>query len=183
MRRNQTGASGSDDATLIGLSSSMGTLEPVFNSLDTVYSLNLPAGVSSLNLSATPADGNAIVQGAGIIDVTAGFATVSVVVTAEDGSTTRTYTIQITVSASASDSFSSAGIKMYPNPTNTKLLLNGVDFRSTISLVDNAGKVWIKQEAKEDHINLDISGLEKGFYLVKIENGRRSYVSRLIISQ
>ncbi len=273
VRKNQTGASGSDDATLIDLSSSLGTLEPVFNSLDTVYSLNLPAGSSSLNLSATPTDRNAIVQGAGrieltedstmlpitvisqdstktktykveitvepysddatlsglaasngilepafssdvvnytltlpagvasvnivasannvnasvsgagIIDVSAGFATVSIVVIAEDGSTTRTYTIQITVSASASDSFSSAGIRMYPNPTNTVLLLKGVHFHSTISLVDNTGKVWIKQEAEENLISLDISGLEKGFYLVNIENGKRSYVSGLIISQ
>ena len=83
----------STDATLTGLTVGAGTLTPAFDAATTAYSVELPEGSSAYpTITATPA------TGATQVTTTTAFpGTATIVVTAEDGITTKTYTISFTV--------------------------------------------------------------------------------------
>lgn len=85
-----------NDASLSALSSSIGSLYPVFAASTINYTVTLPFGTSNIPvLSATPNDPSATVQ---ITQPTSVNGTGTVLVTAADGITTRTYTVTFTVS-------------------------------------------------------------------------------------
>ena len=100
----------SGNADLVGMVPSAGTLEPAFSLSNTVYSLAIPYGTSSLQLTSTSADPAATiaVNGATVtsggastaLPVGIGNTTLTVVVTAQNG-TTRSYTVNVTRAASA----------------------------------------------------------------------------------
>ncbi len=98
---------GSSDATLSGLTISDGTLTPAFDSSKTAYTATVANSVASVTVTPTVNESNAAVavNGSAVtsgspsqaISLTAGQSTdVNVVVTAQDGVTTRTYTIAVT---------------------------------------------------------------------------------------
>jgi len=76
------------------------TLDPAFSSSVTNYTATVPFGSSSVDVSATTSDGNAGFTINGSNDTTVALAigdnTISIVVTAENGTTTRTYTVVVT---------------------------------------------------------------------------------------
>lgn len=86
----------SSDNTLSLLSIDGVNLEPAFNKNTTSYNVNLEAGVTKINVKATPNDKSAKVTGIGEIEVSEGNNNIEVVVTAENGST-KTYTITANV--------------------------------------------------------------------------------------
>jgi len=98
----------SDDATLASLSPSVGKLSPSFTGFDTDYSITgLKATDTAFSLAATPNDshatltieGQSVASGASSspVDISSGVAkSVDVVVTAEDGTSTKTYTVSFT---------------------------------------------------------------------------------------
>ncbi|WP_377514348.1 cadherin-like beta sandwich domain-containing protein [Ochrobactrum sp. RH2CCR150] len=100
----------SGNADLVGLVPSVGTLDPAFSPSTATYSLMVPTDTSSLQLTPTSADAAATitVNGATVssggssnaLQLGAGTTTVTVVVTAQNG-TTRSYTINVTRAASA----------------------------------------------------------------------------------
>ncbi|PYE47770.1 S-layer family protein, partial [Paenibacillus barcinonensis] len=95
----------SNDAYLSGLTLSSGTLSPAFASGTTSYTANVANAVSSLKITPTVSDITATVTVNGTsvpsgttsdqIGLNAGSNTITVVVTAEDG-TTKTYTVTVT---------------------------------------------------------------------------------------
>ena len=111
-------------ATLSGLALSDGTLAPVFDSATTDYSAIVANGVTSLTVTATPtdadvdsvvlsgtaADGSDLRIGTEVVGViratitglTQGVNTINILVTAEDGTSTQTYSIAITVGEAVS---------------------------------------------------------------------------------
>lgn len=89
----------STDATLKALSVNTGTLSPKFASGTTAYTVNVANNVSSITVNATATDSNAKVTGTGKTNLSVGKNTISVKVTAEDGTTTKTYTITVTRAA------------------------------------------------------------------------------------
>ncbi|RUS48579.1 cadherin-like beta sandwich domain-containing protein [Cohnella sp. AR92] len=93
----------SSDASLSDLSingSTVSGFDP--NSLH--YTVNVPYRTTSVSVAGTPADSNANnVEVTGGDDLKVGSNTVTVVVTAQDGSTTKTYTVTIVRAAAASD--------------------------------------------------------------------------------
>ena len=86
----------SSDNTLSSLSIDGVNLEPAFNKNTTSYNVNLEAGVTKINVKATPNDKSAKVTGIGEIEVSEGNNNIEVGVTAENGST-KTYTITANV--------------------------------------------------------------------------------------
>jgi hypothetical protein len=102
---------GSSDATLSNLTISSGTLTPGFTSWNTGYIDSVGNGVNSVTVAPTVNQANATVtvNGTGVTSGTASGAislavgpnTITVKVTAQDGSTTDTYTIVVTRSAAA----------------------------------------------------------------------------------
>jgi hypothetical protein len=110
----------SADATLSALSLSQGTLSPSFASGTTAYTASVANGVSSLTVTptATQADatikvnGTAVTSGSasGAIPLAVGANTISVVVTAQDGTTKSTYTVTVTRAASADATLSALSL-------------------------------------------------------------------------
>ena len=85
----------SSDATLASLTLSDITLSPEFDSEITEYTATV-AYVESTTVEATPTHSGAMVDGTGEMALTVGENVISVMVTAEDG-TSQTYTVTVTV--------------------------------------------------------------------------------------
>lgn len=93
---NDPGVSLSSNNALSSLTVSAGTLTPAFDPAITEYTLSLPSQSDRLTITANPSDSRATVQGDGDISLQDGETSLSVVVTAEDGSA-KTYTITVQV--------------------------------------------------------------------------------------
>ena len=100
----------SDNANLSGLALSAGTLSPAFNQKVTSYSASVGSGVSSINVTPTLADSKAAVTingtsvasgSARTVSLNTGDNTITLVVTAENGTTTKTYTITVNRASSS----------------------------------------------------------------------------------
>ncbi len=99
-------AAKSTNAGLSGLSISQGTLSPAFSPITLFYTAEVQNTVISLTVTPTAAginaaikvNGNTITSGspAYAVALNVGVTTITVVVTAEDGSTTKTYTVAVT---------------------------------------------------------------------------------------
>lgn len=94
---NTPGVSLSSNNALSSLTVSAGTLTPAFDPAITEYTLSLPSRSDRLTITANPSDSRATVQGDGEISLQDGETSLSVVVTAEDGSA-KAYTITVQVS-------------------------------------------------------------------------------------
>ena len=99
----------SSDADLSGLSLSNGNLNTIFAPATTSYTATVPYSSSSITLSPTLQQSNAVVKVNGIavasatssqnINLNTGANTITVIVTAQDGTTSKTYTVTITRAA------------------------------------------------------------------------------------
>lgn len=83
------------DATLSSLTLSAGDLN--FSPEITTYNVQLPAGIKQVTATAVPTMQGVAVTGAGTVDVSSGLGVSTIVVTAPDGVSTKTYTINYTV--------------------------------------------------------------------------------------
>ncbi|HLP06199.1 MAG TPA: TIM-barrel domain-containing protein [Paludibacter sp.] len=106
---NYTVLTQSNDATLSALTTSAGTLSPVFNSPVTSYTVLLPMGTTSVTPTATKNDSKATVAGDTTVTVVNGKATSTIVVTAENG-TTKTYTINYEIVYLTNPSFETGNL-------------------------------------------------------------------------
>lgn len=86
----------SDDATLSSLEVEGQTLSPEFNSNVTNYNVEVLNAVDNVNIIAKANDTNASISGAGNQAVNVGANNFNIVVTAQDGTTNKTYSINIT---------------------------------------------------------------------------------------
>lgn len=86
---------GSSNASLATLTLSQGTLSPAFASATHQYTAIVANAVSSLVVGASADNTGASVTGTGAKSLAVGLNTLSVIVTAEDGTTTETYTIVV----------------------------------------------------------------------------------------
>ncbi len=94
------------NADLVSLEPSAGTLNPAFVSGTTSYTAIVPNATTSITLTPTVADSNATVKvngvtvasgaASGSIALAEGSNVITTVVTAEDGTTTKTYTLTVT---------------------------------------------------------------------------------------
>ena len=118
----------SSDVTLSVLSLSRVELDPVFTSAANSYTGNVASDVAQTTVTATPNDTAAgyivklggVVDADGAVDLTPGRNVITVHVTAEDGVTTRIYTVVVT-RAKTADALSS-------DATLRSLSLSGIDF-------------------------------------------------------
>jgi hypothetical protein len=102
----QLSVGGGHTATLSNLVSSAGALSPTFASATTTYTQSVASSLSALTLTPTTTDPNATVKvnGAavasgspsGAIALAIGTTTVTIVATAQDGTTTQTYSLTVT---------------------------------------------------------------------------------------
>lgn len=94
------------DASLDSLAIAPGTLSPLFDSQVVTYTANVASDVASIGVTATPGDAAATMSFNGTplsagapgatVALVAGTNRLALLVTAEDGTTTRTYTVDVT---------------------------------------------------------------------------------------
>ncbi|KAB2902819.1 MAG: DUF4347 domain-containing protein [Burkholderiaceae bacterium] len=107
-------------ATLSGLGLSNGTLSPAFAAATTSYTASVPNAVTSVTVTPTVSDaaatikvnGSVVASGSasGAVNLNVGANTITTVVTAQDGTTTQTYTVTVTRAASSVATLSGLGL-------------------------------------------------------------------------
>jgi hypothetical protein len=131
----------SSDATLSSLTLSSGTLSPAFNASTTSYTLNVANTVSLIDVSGTANHDGATVSGnvrGKALEV--GDNIVNITVTAEDGTTTMTYTVTIHRLSSDATLKSLALSSGTLSPSfNANTLRYTVNLSNDVSLIDVTG--------------------------------------------
>jgi uncharacterized delta-60 repeat protein len=150
----------STNTNLSGLSLSTGTLSPVFASGTTSYTASVPYGTSSLTVAPTAAQANATItvnatpvasgSASGAIALAVGANTITTIVTAQDGVTTKTYTVTVT---RGTETTISAGNILIPD-NNPVGISNRITFPALpLEAVGGGVRITI------DITNSDINGL------------------------
>ncbi|MDR0570882.1 MAG: glycoside hydrolase family 3 C-terminal domain-containing protein [Clostridiales Family XIII bacterium] len=109
-----------NDATLGELSVTPGAINPAFLPTVTKYTVSLPNTVRSLTVTASANSGGATVTGAGVKALNVGDNKFEVIVTAEDGITTRKYEIVANRKSSGLGVETSGGGSAAPQPNVTQ---------------------------------------------------------------
>lgn len=104
---------GTNDATLSSLVVKNQNYSPIFNKLEENYQLSVGSEVTSLEIEATPSDPSSTVEVRGNKNITTGVNIISILVTAPDGTTTKTYTITVTKGLSTNNYLSSLKVNGY----------------------------------------------------------------------
>jgi len=73
-----------------------------------------------------------------------------------------------------------SGITLYPNPVTDILQVKGIKKMENFRIVDNSGKVLIKQIINNTSTKIDISALKTGIYFIKIRTKNYVYMSKII---
>ncbi|MBS2099392.1 cadherin-like beta sandwich domain-containing protein [Carboxylicivirga linearis] len=151
-----------NDATLSDLTVNGVTIEG-FHSATFNYMVTVEEGVTPV-IVATTKEANATyeVNGPSAIPGTA-----TVVVTAADGETTNTYTIEFDT-ATGIGSSTEGGIKVYPTVSTGEFTVEMEGQTSLITVYDLAGRLvkQVKSNTQREIISID----QKGMYIVKVES-------------
>ena len=157
----------SSDATLSGVSISPSsiTLDPAFAGATESYTASVGNTVTSLRVTPTARQANATVtvngtavtsgQESGVINLAVGASTITVVVTAQDGTTTKTYTVAVTRAAPPpplSPSFSSIQFNFAGFGS---LYQSGNHYAADASAGSNGSSFIIKDDGQGNQSTLD----------------------------
>ncbi|MDR4988589.1 MAG: T9SS type A sorting domain-containing protein, partial [Bacteroidales bacterium] len=153
-----------DDATLADLSVDGITLEG-FDPDVLSYHVVLPPGTTDIPVvDATAADPNAVTQ---ITQAEALPGTATVLVTAEDGVTQLTYTVEFTVSDTSVEEVLN-NIGLYPNPATEVLTVEAQAVMNRILMYDMVGNVVLDVPANAMTYEVSVRDLKPGMYFIRI---------------
>ncbi|UXX79389.1 family 16 glycosylhydrolase [Reichenbachiella carrageenanivorans] len=81
------------------------------------------------------------------------------------------------------EEITTSNIRVFPNPTSNQLnfTLNLLDGPTNYRLTDIQGRVVLQGTSSETSNSLDVSGLKKGIYLIRIENGADVHSSKVVL--
>ncbi len=160
-------AAASKNAQLSSLVVSPGTLDPAFSADVTSYSLSVGTDVDTLAITALAADSGASVEVSGNDALAMGDNTVTVTVTAADGSTKNAYVLNVTKQEggpSAGDAANTVttneGVKLSAKEKTITIMNPGSDVQipegfaeSTIDIDGHQVKGWVwKQDAEHSYV-------------------------------
>ena len=175
----------SSDASATSIMVMPGRLSSKFSPDVNTYNATVPEGTTTVSVKAAASDPGAIITGGGNIDVSSGSATVEIVITAEDGITTKTYTIKITVESSVGIMDKEATqLSLYPNPVSAGNIfhLEGLQGGESVSILDMTGRVVFTEKLQgSDHELIQLNEqITIGTYIVKV-SGRSGVHTQLLI--
>ncbi len=154
----------SSNSNLAGLALSNGTLSPAFATITTSYTASEPNITSFITVTPTLADPNATVQVNGTavlsgkashaIALSVGPNTITIVVTAQNGTTTKTYTITVTRIGASNANLTAIGPSITPlNPSFTSSMTN-----YTINAPNTAATITVKPVTGDPNATIKVNG-------------------------
>ena len=175
----------SSDASASSIRLIPGGLIPNFSPDVNTYNVTVQEGTTSVFVKASSTDPGATIVGSGNIDVSNGSASVEIVITAEDGTTTQTYTIEIAVESSVGIMDKEATqLPLYPNPVSAGEIfhMEGVQGGESISILDMTGRVVFTRKLQgADHELIQLNEqITMGTYIIKV-SGRSGVHTQLLI--
>jgi hypothetical protein len=130
-----------------------------------------------VTVTAVANNANATITGDGDIDVSSGEGTATVVVTAEDGTTTETYTINFTVITGIHNA-QEQSMSVYPTVTSQHFNVDFAGNQGLITVFDLTGKQILQKTISS---NVETVYLEnEGMYLFKLENEKGTRVVKVV---
>ena len=159
------------NASLANIALSAGTLN--FSPEEFTYQVQLPTGTETVTAVATANIQDATVTGAGNVNVSSGAGTSFITVTALDGTTTKTYTINYTVESGSA--INEVKVKPVYSVLNRKLTVKGTGFYDVYS-PDGITIAAVRSNLSETSVEL-----RPGVYLVKIKTSENQLKTSKII--
>ncbi len=161
-----SGVPTSTDANLSGLTYSSGALTPAFASGTINYTQSVANSVSSITVTPTVNDANATVTvngsavasgvASGNINLSVGANTIITVVTAQDGSTTKTYTTTVTRAAAASTDANLSGLT-YSSGALTPAFASGT-INYTQSVANSVSSITVTPAVNQANATVTVNG-------------------------
>jgi uncharacterized repeat protein (TIGR01451 family) len=172
------------DATLSDLQVDDETVAE-FDAATLSYNVELNYGTTTVpTVTGTATDANAEVVVTVAIELP-GKTTVEV--TAEDGTTSKTYNVNFTVTTSINEQNLDGIIELYPNPTNGIINISIDNDKysegrlEVFNSISNLVYIEEIQSSDKSIYKIDLSNLPKGIYFVKISNNEETNVKKVII--
>lgn len=154
-----------------------------FTPAQITYNVELEAGTAVVPVvTVVTNDENAVVTVTDATDLggTEAERTTTVLITAEDGVTTKTYQVIFTVAVGIADQ-TSVAIEIYPVPARNILHLQNVESIHELRIVSITGSVIdIYKLSGENSTELHISHLESGLYFLKMSGDTSTQIIRFI---
>ncbi|MFH0756819.1 MAG: Ig-like domain-containing protein [Bacteroidota bacterium] len=166
----------SNDASLSDLTADTGILTPVFDPDVLTYYLEVPAGTTSITLTATANHGEATVNGQGVVEISSEVTITSVEITAEDGSV-LIYQIAIHVVPTSVAVQVKSELGFYPNPASDRIHLKG-NAIANIRIFTAGGKLVVFEKNVS---SVSVKDLAKGSYIIELTMGEDVTVGSIVI--
>jgi hypothetical protein len=176
----------SNDATLYNLTVNVGTLSPTFGATTITYTVTVENSVSSIDVTGTANHANATVTG-NVIGKPLNVGNnnvVTITVIAENGITTKTYTVTITrlpLNTSVEDNLK-ANISAYPTPFRDALHLTGAE-GCTLTVFTTTGVVVHTQKIIVPDETIHLERLPIGLYLFRLEKDGKTKTMKIVKSE
>jgi hypothetical protein len=180
-------ASGSSSSEITSFNIS-GQIRSEINSVNATIQVEMPAGINKDNLIATfsiSPNARAIsgFKELGSSQNTIDFTTpVNIKVVSENGMNSKNWLVKVIDSVDSGivgiDEISDSTVTVYPNPAYSILNIEGPAQNSIISIFDLGGKILI--DNKNVSNTIDISNLQEGIYIIRINNNGRTEWIRFI---
>ncbi len=89
-----------------------------------------------------------------------------------------TYSNSLFISDKSTD-----GISIYPNPVTNNLMITGLNGQSTLKIVNSIGQIMRQQNTSANALNLDVSTLKEGVYILSISDDSDRIIIRKFIKK
>lgn len=73
-------------------------------------------------------------------------------------------------------------ISMYPNPASGSVILENLEGNTIINVLDFTGKLVYSTQAVHESLQLNLTGLTKGIYLVQVISRDKTIVKKLVVN-
>jgi len=75
-------------------------------------------------------------------------------------------------------------IKVYPNPTNDKIIIDNLNIIHSVNISNTLGEsIYFKNNfEKNNSIEIDFSNVPKGIYFVKVDNGEQVHIEKVVLN-
>ncbi|MBN2484931.1 MAG: T9SS type A sorting domain-containing protein [Bacteroidales bacterium] len=164
----------STDATLASLKVGDSTIVLVNGTYEYTIVIGREAG-SDITAVTTDAAADAVITQAGSLPGSG-----SVVVTAEDGTTKLTYTVNISELPSSVNPVTLANVTVYPNPAGTTLNISNAE-NSVVEIFNSNGQLVKNINAGEPKEPINIDAFEAGLYIVVVKSGNQNRTFKISI--